>query len=510
MIFKASIAAAALGAAPVTAFWRMECRGETGLARIDPIESPGEISGHTHSILGSGGFSVDADFDSLRAANCTSCIVTEDKSAYWTPPLYFYDYDTQEFTILPQVGGMLAYYFQRGDNVTAFPEGFRMIAGNNWRRNYTLGNPGVPDPPQSNWLSLKQTSQSDLAQRAVGYNCLDYSKTAEASLWRHYLPDKSYTDANCPDGLRLELMFPSCWNGELDSSDHQSHVAYPDLVGNGDCPSSHPQRLVTLFYETIWNTADSSFADKNGEFVISNGDPTGFGYHGDFISGWDSSFLQDAVDTCTNESGEVEDCSVFTDSAPMQSYDEMNQCTFEMPEALVKEDDAAAGLKSLPGNIAIQSGPQAATAGTANLGDTVTSLIGSITGDSGSSTVSKYTAPSLSYSPATSSTDGVFVQSVGSTGDAPNVQIASTTSQASTSTAPMITTAPVVTSEPGVSYEVVSTQTLGSGADVEEIVWEEPVVYVTEDTVTTVTVSTPQRLKNRQAHAFHHRRHGHR
>jgi hypothetical protein len=150
-----------------------------------------------------------------------------------------------------------------------------MIAGSNYRRDYTVGDPYAPDPPQSSWAGLKQTGQTDLEQRAIGFNCLNYKEAAEPSLFRHYLPNKTFTDANCPDGLRLELMFPSCWNGEATSDDHKSHVAYPDLVGNGNCPDSHPQRLVTLFYETIWDTNDAQFQGKSGSFVISNGDRTG-------------------------------------------------------------------------------------------------------------------------------------------------------------------------------------------------------------------------------------------
>lgn len=158
----------------------------------------------------------------------------------------------------------------------AFPAGFQMIAGDTDRRNYTVGDSSYenPDPPKSEWASLNQTSQEDLAQRALGFNCLDYTKTAEGSLYRHFLPSKDYIDANCPDGIRAELMFPSCWNGvDLDSDDHKSHVAYPDLVINGDCPDTHPVRLPGLFYETIWDMG--AFTDRSGIFAFSNGDPLG-------------------------------------------------------------------------------------------------------------------------------------------------------------------------------------------------------------------------------------------
>jgi hypothetical protein len=37
------------------AFWRMECRGRTGLARLDPLISPGTISDHAHTVHGGSG-----------------------------------------------------------------------------------------------------------------------------------------------------------------------------------------------------------------------------------------------------------------------------------------------------------------------------------------------------------------------------------------------------------------------------------------------------------------------
>ena len=116
-------------------------------------------------------------------------------------------------------------------------------------------------------------TESALRQKAVGFNCLDYQKNPEPTLFRHFLPDKAYLDANCPDGVRFELMFPSCWNGKDDSPDHMSHVAYPNQVMTGDCPKGYEQRLVSMLYETIWDT--NAFNGKDGQFVLANGDPTG-------------------------------------------------------------------------------------------------------------------------------------------------------------------------------------------------------------------------------------------
>ena len=151
-----------------------------------------------------------------------------------------------------------------------------MISGDSTRRNYTIAGSDVKeaDPEKSRWAALGQTSQVDLAQRAIGFNCLNYDKAPEGALYRHYLPDKDYLDANCKDGVRLELMFPSCWNGnDLDSKNHKSHVAFPDLVMNGNCPDGFDVKLPGLFFETIWAT--NAFAGVPGEFVMANGDPIG-------------------------------------------------------------------------------------------------------------------------------------------------------------------------------------------------------------------------------------------
>lgn len=267
MIGSALVSLALLGTAQ--AFWRMPCHGRTGLARIDPLVDPGEVSDHSHAIHGGSNFGFDTTYEDLIDSNCTSCGVYQDKSVYWTPSLHF-SYSNGTTVVVPQVGGMLAYYLLYGENIQAFPKNFRLLAGDTRQRNFTWP---VPDPPKSDW-SGAETSQFALGQKALGFNCLDYNKTPEPSLYRHFMPDKSYLDANCPDGIRLELMFPSCWNGnDTDSENHKSHMAYPSLVMDGVCPDGFETRTPSLFYETIWNTA--AFDGEDGQFLLANGDPTG-------------------------------------------------------------------------------------------------------------------------------------------------------------------------------------------------------------------------------------------
>ncbi|KAK5993727.1 hypothetical protein PT974_07164 [Cladobotryum mycophilum] len=478
MMHKSLVTVAASFIAGANAFWRMECPGRVGLARMDPIVNPGTVSPHIHAIHGSSGFSENSGTSELLAGDCTSCRVTQDKSSYWHPALYFQDASTNEFELVEQVGGMLAYYLLYGD-------------------------PSKPDPEKSIWAALKQTNQDDLAQRAVGFNCLNYAKPPEGTLYRHYMPDKNYLDANCKDGLRFEIMFPSCWKGgnAVDSSNHKDHVAFPDLVMTGNCPADYPVRLPSLLYEVIWNTA--AFQNRNGRFVLANGDTTGYGLHGDFIMGWEEEFLQDAVNTCRNPSGRIEDCPLFN----VVDQGKATQCELQrMPQVLEKERvDGPMG--ELPGNVKITFGDGSAEPGNDKPGHGPSSVV----------------LPTLTYKPGeTASASGsplpgqVFKQrpSVLTTSPAAPTSTSSSTSVASPtipdvqaeSVAPTTTPAPesVPVSQ---SASFFSTQFITNGNIVSEIFWKEELVVVTRsvDATTTVTATPAPHFKPRR----HFHGHGH-
>lgn len=238
------------------------------------------------------------------------------------------------------------YFFRSGfDNkpVTPFPPGFRMIAGNSTLRNFEWP---VPDPPTSFW-NASDFDQRALRQKALGFNCLHYNTPPnEDTLFRHFLPDKDFLETKCYSGIRIELAFPSCWNGkDFDSTDHKSHVAYPNFVQSGSCPPEFPVRLPTLLYEVIFDTQINK--GKPGTYVFSNGDTTGFGNHGDFFSGWDPAFLQQTIDQCTDPSADITKCTVFK----LQSDDDFNACAQQfVPAPLVAKENCAAQEPTLCGN----------------------------------------------------------------------------------------------------------------------------------------------------------------
>lgn len=343
----------------------------TGLARIDPLMAFDKPGNHVHSLKGGSALSAIAKGNDLLNSQCTSCGVKEDKSAYWTPAMYFVN-DGGKTQIVSEMPPHKTYYFVEnytdtsGKVITpeAFPVGFSMISGNALKRNTSLSDEGAvtatEDPLRTNPNSAgpwPNESQEQLAERAIGFNCLNYKATPEPSRGRHSLPSKDWLDAHCPDGLRLELLFPSCWNGELDGGkEHNTHVAFPTTLMGGDCPKGYDRRLPILFYETI--VAIQDFKGKAGQFVLANGDPTGYGYHGDFIAAWEGDSLKNAIGACAEGDGDVQTCSAFT----ILENNEQMACQLQDPlPAQIANEDTKGPVNGLPGQVAIQSGPEQAT-----------------------------------------------------------------------------------------------------------------------------------------------------
>ncbi|KAG9234208.1 hypothetical protein BJ875DRAFT_504869 [Amylocarpus encephaloides] len=313
-------------ASQATAFFRLPCAAPIVIQRADPVVNPGMVSSHVHTIMGGNGFGFEMDFASTQKSTCSSCTVKEDMSNYWVPTLYYKGPDGK-FTEVTQTGGATIYYLQRTDSLdpeyphlTAFPNDLRMVAGDPFLRSYK-------DTP---------------AQNAVTFACLG-TGTPEF----HGFPD-----INCPDGLRAQVFFPSCWNGkDMDSPNHKSHLAYPAGMDHGACPKSHPKRFISIFYEVIFNTP--KFADKwHGKeqpFFVSNGDPTGYGYHADFVNGWKEGVLQKAINDCNIESGVIEECKHFS----FITNQVAQSC--RVPPSV--HEQTSGTLNALPGCNPIQPGP---------------------------------------------------------------------------------------------------------------------------------------------------------
>jgi hypothetical protein len=266
----------------------------------------------------------------------------------------------------------------------------------------------------------------------------------------------------------------------------------------------------------------------------------GFGYHADFIMGWKGDLLQKAADTCTNPSGKIGDCPVFT----IQDEDHQVACGLKkIPQKLVQEVVSGMVGTSLPGGVQIQYGPGPATQAKPSPSPTATVEVPTVSyspGTTGTSSgsvlpgqVFKETAhskgPADVAAPATTS-DAAPSPSAPATSEptaspakptfiagivAPDAGSAAAPSPAPTpATSPEISAAPGTTAAPATApaddgLRVVSTQYVTSGNVVSEVVWKEAVVYVTETDDVTVTVTVQQPTPSVQAVRRLRRGHGH-
>ena len=76
------------------------------------------------------------------------------------------------------------------------------------------------------------------------------------------------------------------------------------------------------------------------------------GFHGDFVNGWDVNVLQQAVDQCTNDSGNMSDCPVF------KYFPAATSQGCKVP--VVVSEDINGPLKALPGCNPVTNGPERA------------------------------------------------------------------------------------------------------------------------------------------------------
>jgi len=277
----------------------------------------------------------------------------------------FFKHSNGSFIRVPQMpnhavgspnGGMTVYYIQPPNNgkVTAPPKGFRMITGDPFARSrntkISSTSPEAYALTFRCWASTAFGDPSNSSPPGGGnYDTVELPKKA------------------CPGGIRANIFFPSCWDGKnLDSPDHRSHVAFMQgtvspamgiILMGGTCPSTHPVRIPMILFETAWDTRPFNNmwpTDGSQPFVLSQGDPTGYGHHGDYLFGWEDGVLQRAMDTCTDINGVPDQCRALT----TQSDAEMNKC---VQQPSVNERTEGEYLRALPGCNPIQNGPNPAT-----------------------------------------------------------------------------------------------------------------------------------------------------
>ena len=223
----------------------------------DPIVYPGQKSAaHLHMFFGNTKTDAYTTASSLVASGGGSCNgFALNRSGYWTPAVL----DGQGNAVVPYQ--ILVYYKTKfADKVVRMPQGLKMLAG------AVMGTP----------------------MASGGTEHLFWSCGPNGTI-----KNKSGTIPSCgADPINATVYFPECWNGNLDSADHRSHLKQ---IGPAEtCPSSHPKRLPrigVLMYFKPQSTAGWSLSSDHGG-------PRGGSLHADWMGGWHDGTMDRWVNGC--------------------------------------------------------------------------------------------------------------------------------------------------------------------------------------------------------------------
>ena len=237
--------------------FHVQCLGPVLSQPVDPIT---RAASHRHEFYGSRAISLTATYKDLRAGSSASATPAHlgdergDTASYWAPTLYV------SGVRLP-VPKSTFYYTGAAKHLplTTWPTRLKIIAGN-----------AKATGPQS--------------KEVVYWGCGSGSSASKVA-----------TPPQCVSGdtgLTLHVNFPDCWNGrDLNSPDHQSHMAYSK---NQVCPASHPVSLPRLIARFQWTGSHPSPASLS----LSSGSTNTF--HADWWNAWDQTRLAKLVDKCIN------------------------------------------------------------------------------------------------------------------------------------------------------------------------------------------------------------------
>ncbi|MEZ5511871.1 MAG: DUF1996 domain-containing protein [Gammaproteobacteria bacterium] len=228
------------------------------------------------------------------------------RSSYWMPALLAPSYDPETgerlrdandepaWQVVPAVVGNdeeahEVFYYSAGiddlEAIQPIPAGLRMIAGS---------------------AGTMPGQQQDTA--IVRWHCQSWGSDDSSN------PQFSATVPECaaPDRVRVDIFFPSCWNGvDLDSPDHKSHMAYPVNQGGPAgtrCPDTHPVPIVRPSYHFAFGVKpevyDPATQTSRGwrlasdMYDVSSAQPGGLSLHADWFNGWHPEIMQLILDGC--------------------------------------------------------------------------------------------------------------------------------------------------------------------------------------------------------------------
>ena len=235
----------------------------------DPIVYPDKKgAAHRHDFFGNRTTKYNSTYTSLRNAttkedpDATKCFHPDDKSAYWIPTIKWNGTNLE-----PRYA--VAYY-----------------------RNGKKDPASVKPHP----AGLKVVSNTHVTWKCDGGSYQDYPPT------------------QCSSGqLSVSIVAPDCSNGQIDSADHRSHMAYStpnSATGYNECPSTHPTPVPLLDLAVRFYIPTTA-----GKVTLSSGEASTM--HADFFNAWNQQTLEGLVKRCINdpwpEGTEPSDCRIRDD-----------------------------------------------------------------------------------------------------------------------------------------------------------------------------------------------------
>lgn len=277
----------------------------------DPVVFPNQSdAAHLHRFYGNTETDHASSVASLFITGESSCQGNRlNRSSYWVPALIAPTYNSDTGERLENENGELAwqavpavvgnddvaheiFYYSAGvddlESIEPIPLGLKMIAGNHH------GKPG-------------NEQDTSIAR----WHCQEWESTdAGNPLWSTSIPE-----CLAPDRVRMDLFFPSCWNGvDLDSDDHKSHMAYPINEGgpNGTvCPETHPTPIVRVSYHYAFGVKPDVYEPESRSsrgwklasdmYEATTNDPGGMSLHGDWVNAWHPEAMQALLDECIKQ-----------------------------------------------------------------------------------------------------------------------------------------------------------------------------------------------------------------
>lgn len=233
------------------------------LSYDDPIVYPGQPGkAHLHVFSGNTLANAFSTYESLRTSgDSTFQGDLLNRSAYWIPAML----NGAGQVVIPD---WQVLYYKRfpdgearcqteGKACVGIPAGLRAIFGTNYK------------------LNERQSPR-------VSFDCGTSS------------PTLAVPAAVCKPGDQLfaRITAPNCWDGvNLDSADHQSHLAYQTRhpnTGRPSCPATHPYIIPELTLTTAF-TVEAGDTPARWHFSSDAmaGAPAGSTYHADYMEAWE-------------------------------------------------------------------------------------------------------------------------------------------------------------------------------------------------------------------------------